>query len=967
EAALAREMPLLKGMGVNVIRQYVGVPPRWVKFIYERYGIYTVVNHPCARYGFTLDGVWIPQVSIDYSDPRLREAVKAEVVALVDEFRGTPGMLMWLLGNENNYGLSWASSEIEALPEGERNAARARYLYSMFGEITRAIKARDDRPVAMANGDLQYIDIIAEECKDLDVLGCNVYRGISARDLFEVVKYKLGIPVMFTEFGADAWNAKEMREDQETQCRYLLGQWREIYEQSSGKGRVGNAIGGFIFQWTDGWWKFRQEERLDIHDTNASWPNAGYPEDYVEGDNNMNEEWWGITAKGPSDSNGLYHVYPRASYYALQEAFRLDPYAAGTDLAAIARHFDTIEPAPATLLARGDRAALLADVSSRVRVTGLRLEFETYHTGGSNINTPDASPQGPTSFPAFRGFDQMQSFYADLQAQPSENVTGTISLSFLGSVPLNPIDEIFYENRGRPVSLGDEGLQLEDIERLKVYRAGISWDDRWFMLDGFYRTGHFHWGYEGDFFGLYREAFYGENIDIYNGEAPVGVEISGKKWFEGLKFAIGPELWWGANPGFLAKYARNVGPITATAIYQEDLEEQTATIASFAVPVPPTRKATLHLSGSRGPVGLEVGGIWGGNTKVGDRFNLVEERNSVPVVLQDDVRDEDTFGAKAKVTLEKGRWHWYAQGAYMGIVADAGPTATITYTGWHLKDSGSGNQSNVISGLAVNLGNVQLAPNVLYQKPLVGPGPGVNNPVRNVAVAGDPFAVRANREMFGAEFLVTYDPTPATWMWAWDNIVREDAKIAVAAGIVYRDFPTTQDGGTFISAEGNAFPFPAATPPRDLWEAHARIVSSPRSNLRVVANLFVGQGEPNGDDQRRIERYGGDARIAWGSVALETFAKFNDWGAYDYHRDFNLTFPKQLMGDLSYTLGAPRWFGFPQTRFGVRATWRSLDRFSPRYCPALVPDVSGNLTCDPTAPGEDGTEWEIRSYLHFAM
>ena len=75
----------------------------------------------------------------------------------------------------------------------------------------------------------------------------------------------------------DAFNAITQREDQLTQARFLLGQWQEIYEQSAGKGRVGNAIGGLIFQWSDGWWKFRQEERLDIHDTNASWPNALNP------------------------------------------------------------------------------------------------------------------------------------------------------------------------------------------------------------------------------------------------------------------------------------------------------------------------------------------------------------------------------------------------------------------------------------------------------------------------------------------------------------------------------------------------------------------------------------------------------------------------------------------------------------------------------------------------------------------
>jgi len=85
--ALAREMPLLQDMGVNAIRLYVGIPARWVRYIYEQYGIHTVLNHTVARYGYTLDGVWIP--SVDYSNPRLREAVTAEIVALVEEFRET--------------------------------------------------------------------------------------------------------------------------------------------------------------------------------------------------------------------------------------------------------------------------------------------------------------------------------------------------------------------------------------------------------------------------------------------------------------------------------------------------------------------------------------------------------------------------------------------------------------------------------------------------------------------------------------------------------------------------------------------------------------------------------------------------------------------------------------------------------------------------------------------------------------
>ena len=961
-SALEREMSLLKAMGVNTIRQYVGIPPRWVQYIYERWGIYTVLNHPCARYGFTLDGVWIP--AVDYSDPRLREAVKAEVLAMVDEFRGTPGILMWLLGNENNYGLSWSSFEIEALPQGERDAARARYLYSLFGEITDAIHARDElHPVAIANGDVQYIDLIAEECSSIDVFGTNVYRGLSARDLFEVVDQKLGVPVVFTEFGADAFNAREMREDQAMQARYLTAQWEEIYEQSAGKGRVGNAIGGLVFQWSDGWWKFGQESRLDIHDTNASWPNAGYAEDYVPGQNNMNEEWWGVCAKGPADSRGLYDLYPRAAYYALRSAFRLDPYASDTDIARIRAHFARIQPAPAVLEARGDHASLIADALKKVHMSGLRMEFETYNTGGDRLTTPDDPIADASSFPSFLGFDRMESFYADFEAQPTEALHAEMSINVLGNVPSNPIDEIFYENRGRTrrIATTTGNLDLQGIERIKVYRGSVSWDDPSFQMNAFYRVGHTHWGYEGDFFGLYRDAYYGENVDIYNGEAPVGMEIAAKKKLHGLKIAFGPQLWWGANPAVMGKYQWHWGKLNLTAVAHEDIDRQSTVNSSLAVPEQKTRKATLQLETKRGPWGLVIGGIWSGQPKIGNRFTVAEKQGAGYDIQVDEVLARDTLGAKVKLTWEKGPWHAYAQSAYMGVVADAGPTATITYTGWQLKDSGSGNQKNVLAGVAVNVGKFQIAPNFLWQKPIIGPVPAdAPSPARPRNILQDPFAVRANRQTTAGEILLSYDPTPATWMWAWDNDVREDARFAGSVGFVFRHHPTTQDAAIGILGDGTTtFPFPGAPPARDLWEVNARAVSRLSADRRFVGHLYFGTGEPNGSDPRLVHRYGADARLDIGSNILRAAVKINDWGPYDYHRDFNLTFPIQWIADVSHTLGRPSWFDFPQTQIGVRATWRSLDENSPRYDPVS--------TSDPGKVGDDGREWEIRTYLHVAL
>jgi len=283
------------------------------------------------------------------------------------------------------------------------------------------------------------------------------------------------------------------------------------------------------------------------------------------------------------------------------------------------------------------------------------------------------------------------------------------------------------------------------------------------------------------------------------------------------------------------------------------------------------------------------------------------------------------------------------------------------------------NQTNFITGLAVGMGNFQIGPNFLWQKPIIGPVPGdAPAPGRPRNVVEDPFAVRENRETVGGELLVTYDPTPATWFWAWDNDVREDARLAWSMGFVFRHQPTTMDVSIYIAEDGRtAVPFVGAPPAKDLWEVNIRAVSRIAYNTRVAGHVYFGPSAPNGwvyDGTnpvltRFINRFGADARVIRGPVALDAFAKFNDWGPYDYHRDFNLTFPVQLMGDLSYSLGMPRWFAAPQTRIGVRGTWRTLDRYSNRYCPGL--DSEG--ACDPTLPGDDGTEWEFRTYFHVSL
>lgn len=969
KAALDAEMSLLKNMGVNVIRQYTGVQPKWIEYIYRNYGIYTMLNHSFGRYGLNINGSWVAVT--DYRDPATQELLMAEAIKMAVDYKDTPGLLLFLLGNENNYGLFWAGAETEDFPDDEQEQrfigeSRGRPMYKLMNDAAIKMKSFDgSHPVALCNGDLLFADIIAEECTDVDIYGVNMYRGESFGDAFERVKNELDMPIMFTEFGSDAYNAISNSEDQRMQAHFMVANWKEIYENAAGMGKAGNSLGGFTFQFSDGWWKFGQTKNLDIHDNNASWANGGYYMDHEEGANNMNEEWFGICAKGATDARGLYTLYPRAAYYALKKAHSINPYADEVTPSVLANHFESIELMDAVVQARGDKAALAGEKGGKLRLSELRAEIETYYTGGSLITTPDnPDPTNPV-FPDQLGFDNMESFFFGFEANPADNVRAKVSFNIVGNVAQNPINEIFFENRGRPVPVvTSNGVVESQLSRLQVYQAEYTWNQEYFDLTGFYRTGHYHWGYEGDFFGLYPEANYGPNLDIYNGLAPNGLELEGKKILDGFKLAYGRELWWGANPALLLKYNREIGRFHLSGIYHEDIQSAGDAVSSLFVPQPRTRRVTLYASTMVGKFKIETGGIWGGSPLVGREFQVTRKSGDTYEVLTDKINAMDTWGGKVKITLNGSRFNWYGQAATQGLVAQGGADATQTLTGWKLKDSGSGNQNNVLTGFTYSIGKFQIAPNFLWQKPLVDPMPGdVPAPGRLRNILADPFVVRSNRETTAGELLITFDPTPGSWMYQWDNDRAEDAPFAASVGFVYRHLPTSMDAAIIFPGTGRV-PMAAteAPPALDLWEVNARLVSKLTPDLGMIANLYGGNGQANGADDRTIKRYGGDFRLIYKSIKVQSHLRFNDWGPFDYHRDFNLTYPIQAMLDISTSAGKQTWFVLPNTTLGVSLIWRSLNEFSPRYLPNVAEEFATSPIISPVG-FPNGNEWEFRTYL----
>ena len=336
---------LMKEMGINTVRIYqpgekAEDVKRVIKDLYEQFGIRTILGHwigfweyPCPFYG----------------DKDFEEKIKKEVIAMVNLYKDEPGLLMWILGNENNYSCfgqvnPWSTEEFdrENDPQKRKNM-RAKVYYSFINEITKDVhKADPNHPVALGNGELIMLDIAKIYCPDVDLVAGIIYRGKSFGNLFKSLKVNFAKPLLLSEFGADAYDAVKQSESQEMQALFLEMQWRQIYDNlatskpvrqwfgfpysQSHKQGEGNCIGGTMFEWTDEWWKHNpiDAESRKVHDPESNWSNGSYYFDIQAPKNmNMNEEWFGIVSLSSDEKEfGLDKRIPRKAYYVIRDFWK---------------------------------------------------------------------------------------------------------------------------------------------------------------------------------------------------------------------------------------------------------------------------------------------------------------------------------------------------------------------------------------------------------------------------------------------------------------------------------------------------------------------------------------------------------------------------------------------------------------------------------------------------------------------
>ncbi len=315
----------MKEMGVNTVRFYrVGKNPAEVKQVlddlYKKYGIRSLVGNYLGFWN------WPPP---NYADDGFREKIRQEVMEMVRLYKDSPGVLMWVLGNENNYSFDrnvqkWSTDDIDAMPSPEeQRIAKAKIYYGFVNTLAQEIKKIDSRhPVVLGVGEVASLDVAAEMCHDIDAIGMIAYRGPGFGNLFRQVQQKFDKPVVMTEWGADSFNAYTREPDESSQADFLKHQWEDIERNTDAKKGVGNVLGGTFFEWTDEWWKGNENlpHTWNVQDTAGHWNNPAYYYDAEVADHmNMNEEWWGVVKLNPKKlKSGIQERTPKEAYATLK-------------------------------------------------------------------------------------------------------------------------------------------------------------------------------------------------------------------------------------------------------------------------------------------------------------------------------------------------------------------------------------------------------------------------------------------------------------------------------------------------------------------------------------------------------------------------------------------------------------------------------------------------------------------------
>jgi beta-glucuronidase len=297
------DFKIMKDMGVNTIRLYhqpFKIEKSILRDLYKRFGLRVMMGDFLGKYAIGSGASWYE--GTDYTNPKHRANMLKSVIDMVGEFKDEPYILMWLLGNENVYGVACnANKQPEAF-------------YRFVNEVAAEIKKIDkNHPVAIANGDTLFLDVFAKNCPDVDIFAANLYRGnYGFVDFWQVVKEETDKPAFVTEYGCPAYaEGKSIEEAEALQSEYHLAAWGDTTLNMSTQNSFGNALGGVVFEYLDEWWKAYEPS---VHDSKGLFTGP-FPDGF------MHEEWLGICGQGDGSLSPFLRQL-RKSYFTYRKLWQ---------------------------------------------------------------------------------------------------------------------------------------------------------------------------------------------------------------------------------------------------------------------------------------------------------------------------------------------------------------------------------------------------------------------------------------------------------------------------------------------------------------------------------------------------------------------------------------------------------------------------------------------------------------------
>lgn len=263
----------MKAMGVNTIRIYHHAsdnpavqalfPPNTggalaynhtpnkavLRDLFNTYGIRVTMGDEMGAYTACSSTTWA--AGTDYTNPVQLANMRLCVADMVNQFKNEPWLLMYVLGNENNY------------PFTQTNAGGYLGQYAVFLDSMAVMIHQMDpnHPVAVSMGETASLGVLASSATHVDIFGVNSYRSQGYSNLFTQVASIYGKPVMFTEWGVAGTPGNEPADAHE-----LWLEWCDIEDHT--REAEMNSLGGFMYSWVDSSWQAPPSANRGLVDMN---------------------------------------------------------------------------------------------------------------------------------------------------------------------------------------------------------------------------------------------------------------------------------------------------------------------------------------------------------------------------------------------------------------------------------------------------------------------------------------------------------------------------------------------------------------------------------------------------------------------------------------------------------------------------------------------------------------------------